>query len=114
MMKLKTIGCIALAMAVAGCFAPQAQADQAPEAITDAVTRALFSESGDIYRNTAIDRQATFLFGLSYPEHEYLNDSQSVAKIVRELSHQRGGTPINTPDLPNPFNSSLLANPPKN
>jgi hypothetical protein len=113
MIKLKTIGLVAIAIAAAGCFAPQAHAQEAPEPLTEAITKALFNQSGDIYRNAGIDRQATFLFGLSYPEHEYLNDAQSVNKIVKDVFRQRASEPIRTTDLPNPFTSSLLTNPPR-
>ena len=74
MMKLKTICCAVLAVAAAGCYAPQAQA----ESVTDAITNAMFRQSGDTYRNTGIDRQATLLFGLSYPDLEAVSDARSV------------------------------------
>jgi hypothetical protein len=114
MIKLKTIGCVALAVATVGCFTTQAHAQQSPETVADAVTRALFNKSGDIYRNTGIDRQAVLLFGLSYPDSEAITDSQSVHAIYKDAIRQRGSEPVNTRDLPNPFNSSLLTNPPKN
>jgi hypothetical protein len=110
MTNLKTIGLVALAVVAAGCFAPQVQAEEA-STIGDAMTRALFNQSGDIYRNRNIDRQATLLFGLSFPEHEYFNDAQAVNKIYQDGIRQRTSTPIRTADLPNPFTSSLLSNP---
>jgi hypothetical protein len=113
MMKLQTISFVALAVVAAGCFAPQVHAE-APSTVADVVTRAIFNESGDIYRNTAIDRQATFLFGLSYPEHEYLNDALAVNNIYRDVLRQRASEPVRTTDLPNPFTESLVTNPPKN
>ena len=109
MMKLKTICCLALTVAAAGCFAPQAQADT----IADEISRAMFAQSGDLYRNTGIDRQATLLLGLSYPDLEAVSDARSVDNIYKDLIRQRGGTPIRTADLPNPFTSSLLTNPPQ-
>jgi hypothetical protein len=113
MMKLKTIGCVIVAIAAAGCFAPQAHAQQAPDPIGDAITQALFNKSGDIYRNAGIDRQAVLLFGLSFPDHEALSDTQSLNKIYQDAIRQRGSIPVRTTDLPNPFNSSLLTSPPK-
>lgn len=109
MTNLKTIGLVALAVVAAGCFAPQVHAEE-PSTIGDAMTRALFNETGDIYRNRGIDRQATLLFGLSYPDLEYSNDAQAVERIYRDGIRQRGGTPISTADLPNPFTSSLRSN----
>lgn len=107
MKQLKTICCIVLAAAATGCLASSAQA----ESIPDAMNRAVFEQSGDIYRNTGILRQATLLFGLSYPDLEAVNDSRSVNRIYQDLIRQRGGEPVRTRDLPNPFNSSLSENP---
>ena len=109
MMKLKTICFVALAVATAGCYAPPVQA----EPMTEAIARELFNQSGDIYRNIGIDRQATLLFGLSYPDLEAVNDSRAVDRIYQEAIRQRGGEPIRTADLPNPFTSSILTTPPK-
>ncbi len=110
MMNLKTIGCVALAVVAAGCFAPQAQAQEAPS-FSNAMNRAFFNESGDIYRNANIDRQFTLLFGLSFPDKEILGDSQLLDKVYKEGLRQRINTPIITQDLPNPYTSSLLSNP---
>jgi hypothetical protein len=112
MMKLQSIGLLALAIAAAGCFSAQAQAEQTPETISDAITSALFNQSGDIYRNTGIDRQATLLFGLSFPDKEALSDAQAVEKLYREgMKAQSGGTVIRTADLPNPFTTSIRTTP---
>jgi hypothetical protein len=114
MMKLQSIGLMALAISAAGCFTAPAQAEQTPETISDAITSALFNQSGDIYRNTGIDRQATFLFGLSYPEKEFTSDAQAVEKLYREgMKAQSGGKVIRTADLPNPFTSSIRTAPPQ-
>jgi hypothetical protein len=106
-MQLKTIGLVTLAVAAIGYFAPQAQAQQA-ENIADAMNRAVFEQSGDIYYNAGIYRQATLLFGLSYPDHEYLNDSQAINRVYREgMRQQTNKAPIRTPDLPSPFDTSI-------
>jgi hypothetical protein len=110
MINFKTIGCVVLAAVAAGCFAPKVHA----ETVADAVNKAIFNQSGDIYRNTGIDRQATLLFGLSYPEHEYLSDAQSIGRIYNDALRQRASEPVRTADLPNPFTESLLTSPPKN
>jgi hypothetical protein len=112
--RLKSIGILVLAAAVAGCFAAPVLADEAsPENIAESVTRALFNQSGDIYRNRGIDRQATFLFGLSYPENEYTSDAKAVEKLYREGMYQQGGGSkvLRTADLPNPFSSSIRTTP---
>jgi hypothetical protein len=104
MIDFKTISCVALAAVAASCFAPKVQA----ETVADAVNKAIFNESGDIYRNAGIDRQATLLFGLSQPDKEYLKDAQSIGRIYNDALRQRASEPVRTEDLPNPFNGSLL------
>jgi hypothetical protein len=110
MQKLKTICFVAIAIATTGCFTSSVHAEESPR-ITDAIADAMFKQSGDTYRNTGIDRQATLLFGLSYPDLEAVSDARSVDNIYRDLIRQRGDTPLRTADLPNPFSSSLLSNP---
>ncbi len=113
MIKLQSIGVLVLAAAVAGCFAAPAQANEAsPENISESITRAFFNQTGDIYRNRGIDRQATFLFGLSYPENEYTSDAAAVEKLYRQGMYQQGGGKVvRTEDLPNPFSSSIRTTP---
>jgi hypothetical protein len=104
MINFKTIGCVALAAVAASCFAPKVQA----ETVSDAMGKAIFNESGDIYRNAGIDRQVTLFFGLSQPDKEYLGDAQSIGRIYNDALRQRASEPVRTEDLPNPFNGSLL------
>ena len=114
MIRLQSIGVLVLAAAVGGCFAAPVRADEAsPENISESMTRAFFNQSGDIYRNRGIDRQATFLFGLSYPENEYTSDAKAVEKLYREGMYQQGGGSkvVRTADLPNPFTSSIRTTP---
>ncbi len=114
MIKLQSIGVLVLAATVAACFAAPAQADEAsPENISESITRAFFNQTGDIYRNRGIDRQATFLFGLSYPENEYTSDAAAVEKLYRQGMYQQGGSGkvVRTADLPNPFSSSIRTTP---
>lgn len=107
MMNLKAIGIVTLAVAAAGCFAPQVQAQQQPDNIGDVMSRAMFARSGDIYRNDGIDRQFTVLFGLSFPEKEDFGDAQSIERIYRDGMRQQATSVIRTQDLPNPFDSSI-------
>ncbi len=110
MINFKTIGCVALAAVAASCFAPNVQA----ETVSEAMGKAIFNQSGDLYRNAGIDRQTTLLFGLSYPDKEYLGDAQSIGRIYDDALRQRGSEPIRTADLPNPFSESLLTSPVSN
>jgi hypothetical protein len=112
--KLQSISVLVLAAAVAGCFAAPVRAEEpSPENISESITRALFNQSGDIYRNRGIDRQATFLFGLSYPENEYTSDAAAVEKLYKSGMYQQGGSGkvVRTADLPNPFSSSIRTTP---
>jgi hypothetical protein len=104
MINFKTIGCVALAAVAASCFAPKVQA----ETVSEAMGKAIFNQSGDIYHNAGIDRQVTLLFGLSQPDKEYLSDAQSIGRIYNDALRQRASEPVRTEDLPNPFNGSLL------
>ncbi len=107
-MQIKTIGLVAFAVAAIGYFAPQAQAQEAPENIADAMNRAVFEQTGDIYYNSGIYRQATLLTGLSYPDQEYMNDSQAIERVYREgMRQQTSKGAIRTQDLPNPFDTSI-------
>jgi hypothetical protein len=107
-MQIKTIGLVALAVATLGYCAPPTQAQESPENIADAMNRAVFAQSGDIYYNSGIYRQSTLLFGLSYPDQEHLNDAQAINKIYREgMRQQTSKTVIRTADLPNPFDTSI-------
>lgn len=110
MMNLNTIGSIALALSAICFVTSPVQAQQAPENVAEAMNHAVFDRSGDIYANAGIGRQATQFFGLSYPEHEYLSDAQSIEQIYREGMRQqtsKNGV-VRTADLPNPFTSSIL------
>ncbi len=108
-MKLPQIGLIALTVATVGCFSTPAKAEQPPENIADAMNRAVFNQTGDIYRNAGIDRQFTQLVGISYSDKEYLSDSQSIERIYNEGMRLQTAKeyPVRTADLPNPFNSSV-------
>ncbi len=113
MIQFKTIGLVALAFTAISCVvAPQAQAEQTPENITDAMNRAVFEQTGDIYYNSGIYRQTTLLFGLSYPDQEYLNDSQAIERVYREGMRLQTAKSnyVRTADLPNPFNTSIGSN----
>jgi hypothetical protein len=109
MQKLHWLGLAFGAIAMTGFSAAGASA----EVPADTISKALFEQSGDIYRNRGIDRQATLLFGLSYPEHEFMNDAQRVENLYREGMRQQGQNDgvVRTVDLANPFNTSLRTNP---
>jgi hypothetical protein len=88
------------------------------ETVSEAFNRAFFQESGDFYRNRKIDRQINYIigagvpWGAGFPDLELERDAQRLTNLYREtLELQVASDPvIRTPDLPNPFNSSLRLN----
>lgn len=93
------------------------------ETIPEAFNRAFFQESGDFYHNRKIQRQISYIigpglpWGAGFPDLEIERDSERITKLYREvLELQVSSDPvIRTPDLPNPFNSSvrLMSAPPR-
>jgi hypothetical protein len=119
-MRTKLIAVLAFA-AVASFFAESAIAQTNPstvstgEYIPDAINRAFFSDSGDIYRNANARRQVQFLLGIgspsrnAFPENEIRRDAERIEVLYRDLLEQQISSDplIRTPDLANPFNTSL-------
>lgn len=107
--------------AAASFFAKSAIAQTNPstidtgEYIPDAINRAFFSDSGDIYRNANARRQVQFLLGIgsparnAFPENEIRRDAERIEGLYRDLLEQQISSDplIRTPDLTNPFNTSL-------
>lgn len=91
------------------------------ETIPDAFNRAFFNDSGDIFRNNTVQRQFEYIFGpgsfrhSAFPDNEFVQDAQVIYTLYRDaLEQQVSSDPIiRTPDLPNPFDTSLrmLPNP---
>lgn len=79
------------------------------DTIPEAFDRAFFSNDRDAFTNRSILRQLNSIFG-PYPENEINRDGQAVHKLyVEVLEQQVSSDPIlRTPDLPNPYNTSLL------
>lgn len=93
------------------------------ETVPEAFNRAFFQESGDFYRNRKIDRQINYIigagvpWGAGFPDLELERDAERVFKLYRELLEIQASTGpvIRTPDLANPFDTSvrLLSGPPR-
>ncbi|AFZ16122.1 hypothetical protein [Allocoleopsis franciscana] len=93
------------------------------ETIPEAFNRAFFRESGDFYRNRKIDRQINYIigagvpWGAGFPDLELERDAERVFKLYQELLELQASTGpvIRTPDLANPFDTSvrLLSGPPR-
>jgi hypothetical protein len=117
------LGALALAAASSSVLASAATAQTDPsgyepirlETIPEAFDRAFFQESGDFYRNSSIPRQIGYIIGpgipgrAGFPELELERDAKRIENLYRDaLEQQVANDPIiRTPDLPNPFSSSL-------
>ena len=85
--------------------------------------RSFFKESGDFYRNRKIPRQINYIigagvpWGAGFPDLELERDAERITNLYRELLEiQVSSDPVlRTPDLLNPFNTSvrLLSAPPR-
>jgi len=72
-----------------------------------------FNSSGDYFRNTGFLGTLTWLFG-PFPENNISRDAQAHGDLVQELLEIQAsqGPPLVTPNLPTPFENSLLTLPP--
>lgn len=85
----------------------------------DVFNRAYFKNDPDFYNNQSYQRQFNLIFGPgsllknSFPENEIARDAELVNIIYRDTLYQQVSSDpyIRTPDLPNPYNSSLLTSP---
>jgi len=80
------------------------------ETIPEAFNRTFFDQSGTFYYNRSIWRQANYILGITgFPDVELENDADSLNKLYNEVLEQQVSSDpiIRTPDLPNPFNSSI-------
>jgi hypothetical protein len=89
------------------------------ESTNDVFERAFFKNDPNFYRNQSIWRQIDFILGKgslfrnSFPEHEIARDAELMNILYRDtLNQQATHDPyIRTPDLPNPYTSSILMSP---
>ncbi|OLP18001.1 hypothetical protein BST81_13245 [Leptolyngbya sp. 'hensonii'] len=86
------------------------------ETVPDAVDRIMTGKSRNYFENRTLERQTDFLFGFgtlvdgTFAENELATDGKLFEILYRDLMNQQVSTTpiIRTPDLNNPFNSSLL------
>lgn len=80
--------------------------------IEEAFERAFFDNDKPFFDNRSIPRQLDYLFGLrnSFPENEINRDAKNVHELYREVLRQQVASDpvLRTPDLPNPYNTSLF------
>lgn len=85
------------------------------ETLPDAFNRAYSEESGDIFRNSSIKSQINHIIGAglpgraSFPDLQIERDAKRINILYRDaLEQQVSSDPIiRTPDLSNPFNTTL-------
>lgn len=83
--------------------------------VSEVFNRAFFNESGDFYHNRSIPRQAAYIIGpglpggAGFPELELERDAKLINTLYRDLLEQQVASDpvIRTPDLPNPFDTSI-------
>ncbi|MEB3336142.1 MAG: hypothetical protein VKJ46_01680 [Leptolyngbyaceae bacterium] len=86
------------------------------ETVPEVFDRVMTLNSTDFFANRSTKRQTDFILGLgsfsqdSYPENELVRDARNLNKVYADvLQQQVSSTPIiRTPDLNNPFDTSLL------
>ncbi len=120
--KLKTFGGL-LVLLAAGIAFPSVVSAQTEtpktETTNDVFERAYFRHDRNFYENGSLKRQLdSFLgsgsgFGGSFPENEIARDAELVNTLYHDvLTQQVGNDPyIRTPDLPNPYDTSLMMSP---
>ncbi len=124
--RFNLIGALVLATASTSVFAARAIAEPPNSSSTmvpgespaSALFRAGYHNSGDFYFNRSILRQSEFIIGPprgllergSFPEIEIERDAQLIELVYYDALYQQSQTDpyLRTPDLPNPFNTSLL------
>ncbi|MBE9190351.1 hypothetical protein IQ230_08260 [Gloeocapsopsis crepidinum LEGE 06123] len=89
------------------------------DTLPQAYYRAFFTNAPDFYRDRTLLRQLSTFFGIgsltrnSFPENEYARDARLINILYQDtLQQQAGSTTIRTPDLQNPYDSSLFLQPP--
>lgn len=89
------------------------------ETTAERFNRAFFKNDRDFYRNRSVGRQLDLILGPgslirnSFPENEIRRDAELVNILYRDtLQQQVSNDPIiRTPDLPNPYETSVLQSP---
>lgn len=119
--KFKSLSGLLVLLAASITFPSVASADmETPNAQTpnDTFENAYFRYDRNFYENQSPKRQLD-IFGIgsgvqnSFPENEIARDAELVNTLYRDvLAQQSTNDPyLRTPDLPNPYDSSLLTSP---
>lgn len=84
--------------------------------LDEAFVQAFFRESGDFYANRQLPGQFKYIFGpgipgrAGFPDLEIERDAQRINRVYQAaLEQQNSSDPVlRTPDLPNPYDTSIL------
>jgi hypothetical protein len=120
-LKLTTWSSLFVLFAIA-CFPKLAVAEtNIPnyETASEVAERAFFKNDPNFYRNNSFKRELDWILGSgsifrnSFPENEIARDAELVNTVYRDLMTQQSTNDpyIRTPDLPNPYNTSLMMSP---
>lgn len=86
------------------------------DTVPEIVNETYFQNDRDFYENRSLSRQFNWFLGQgslirnSFPENEIARDARAINQLYRELLEQQVSSDplIRTPDLYNPFDTSLL------
>ncbi|MEO1430231.1 MAG: hypothetical protein AAFS12_04175 [Cyanobacteria bacterium J06632_19] len=109
---------LAATIGTPGIAAAQAETSSYKTA-NEVIEEAFYENYPDFYKNDGLFREIDWLLGPgslfknSYPENEIERDAKLVNIVYQDvLKQQTTSDPyIRTPDLPSPYNTSLLASP---
>lgn len=119
--KFKAVGSL-LVLLAASISVPAFADDKGTtnyETPNEVFDRAFFKNDRNFYSNNTFKRQIDWivgsgsLLGNSFPENEIARDAELVNVVYRDILNQQVGNDpyIRTPDLPNPYNTSLMMSP---
>jgi hypothetical protein len=100
-------------------FLPAAAFADPGQQASSVFENAFFSHDRNYYENGSLKRQIDSLFGpgsvfgTTFPDNEIAKDGELVHSLYRDMLVQQSMNDpyIRTPDLPNPYDSSLLMSP---
>ena len=103
---------LAAPLALASISLP-AVAQERPGSIQEEFEDAFFSHDEIFFNNRSIARQVSYLFGIGFPDVEIVNDGRAVHEVYETVLLQQvsSGPVLRTPDLPNPYATSVLTAP---
>ena len=91
---------------------------EAPETLSEVFNQAFFDNTGNFYEAVEIGSQINTILGFqsfpgSYPETEVARDAELLNHLYRSALEQQVSSdpPLRTPNLDNPFDTSLRLNP---